>query len=96
LDAGVTSIVDHSYGTFSEATSEASLQASIDTGARIWWCFGVHQIPNNFTIPRQFDVFRRLAESVDWNATPVELGISYDEFYNAPKSDVDGVIDLIR
>ncbi|KAJ3547927.1 hypothetical protein NM208_g1256 [Fusarium decemcellulare] len=95
LGAGVTSIVDHSYGTFDEGTSRASLQASIDSGARIQWCFGLHQIPNNFTIAKQAGVFQQLLRDTDWASTIVRPGISFDEFADAPQSVLDTVINLI-
>ncbi|KAI9164200.1 5-methylthioadenosine/S-adenosylhomocysteine deaminase [Paramyrothecium foliicola] len=94
--AGVTSIVDHSYGTFDEATSAASLRASIDAGARVFWCFGFHAIPNNFTLERQAAVFHKLATTTNWQETPVELGVSYDEFVDAPRAQVDLVIEAIQ
>ncbi|KAM0413595.1 hypothetical protein ACHAPT_013625 [Fusarium lateritium] len=96
LGAGVTTIADHSYGTFDDATSEASLQASIDTGARIYWCFGLHTLPNNYTVQDQVKTFHRLLRSVDWTKTPVRPGVSFDEFTSAQEKDVDDVVALVN
>lgn len=96
LDAGVTSIVDHAYGTFEEETSEASLRASIDSQARIWWCYGIHRIPNNFTIERQVAFFEKAAQAIDWNTTSTQLGISFDEFDGGLEDDIDKVIRLTK
>ncbi|RKK19295.1 hypothetical protein BFJ68_g1385 [Fusarium oxysporum] len=96
LEAGVTTIIDHSYGTFDEETSEASLRASIDSQARISWCYGIHRIPNNFTIERQVAYFKRVAKTIDWDSTPVQLGISYDEFDGGLEADIDEVIRLTK
>ncbi|CAG7565913.1 unnamed protein product [Fusarium equiseti] len=96
LDAGVTSIIDHAYGTFEEETSEASLRASIDSQARIWWCYGIHRIPNNFTIERQVAFFEKAAQAIDWDTTSTQLGISYDEFDGGLEGDVDEVIRLTK
>ncbi|KAJ4127352.1 hypothetical protein NW765_017304 [Fusarium oxysporum] len=96
LEAGVTTIIDHSYGTFDEETSEASLRASIDSQARISWCYGIHRIPNNFTIERQVAYFERVAKTIDWDSTPVQLGISYDEFDGGLEADIDEVIRLTK
>ncbi|KZL82390.1 amidohydrolase family protein [Colletotrichum incanum] len=85
LEADATSVVDHSYGTFSEATLEASLKASIDTCARVWWCLGFHQIPGEFTFVEQSK-----------SASSVSLGISYDQFADGTKDNVEEVIRLIR
>lgn len=91
LNAGVTTIVDHAHATFTPETAVSSLQASIDSGARTYWCFQVHTPLNNFTLDDQWDNIRTLGALIDWRSTPVELGVSFDEFSTVTKEVVDTV-----
>jgi len=64
LNAGVTSIVDHAHGTFSPDHAEASFQASIDSEARIWWGYGIHDLgPDHYSEDEQIADWQRLAKS---------------------------------
>ncbi len=38
LDAGVTTTLDHAHSAWTNAHMLASLNASIDSGARVFWC----------------------------------------------------------
>lgn len=83
LNGGVTTSIDHAHHTWSDETSKAGLQASIDSGARVFWSYGFHEISNdliNYTISEQLENFREIASSYNLEDTNTELGIAYDYF----------------
>jgi len=94
LNAGVTSSLDHAHHTFSPETAEAGLQASIDSGARVWWSYGLHDIGDKFPIDAQMQNLRDLASNKDYQNKRVSLGLAYDRFGIAPASEVTKASDL--
>ncbi|KAF7115454.1 hypothetical protein CNMCM5793_002412 [Aspergillus hiratsukae] len=86
LNSGVTSILDHAHHTWSNATTLAGLQATVDSGARSWWCFTFHNISDptwvtNYTREAQIADFIHLSEHGPWRKSDtVSLGIAYDNF----------------
>lgn len=86
LNAGVTTILDHAHHTWSDETSKAGLQASIDSGARVFWAYAFHNV-TNYTVSEQLVNFREIAETVDFSNTSTELGIAYDYFGPDPNID---------
>lgn len=96
LNAGVTTTLDHAHHTWSNATAEAGLQASIDSGARVFWAYGFHNVPNvGLTIADQIPHFRAVAEARPFDGSPTELGVAYDGWSSA-SSDRDAVLGVIR
>lgn len=96
LNAGVTTTVDHAHHTWSDETSEAGLRASIDSGARVFWCYTFHSVAN-FTVGEQLANFRTLAANAPFQNTPTSLGIAYDSFGpSANLTEVEAIIDLTR
>lgn len=96
LNAGVTTTVDHAHHTWSAETAAAGLRASIDSGARVFWCYAFQHI-QNFTLDEQFANFRELATNAAFNGTPTSIGIAYDTF--APPqnlSEIEVVVGLAR
>jgi cytosine/adenosine deaminase-related metal-dependent hydrolase len=49
LNAGVTTALDHAHHTWSNETAEAGLEASIESGARVFWSYAFHNV-TNYTI----------------------------------------------
>jgi cytosine/adenosine deaminase-related metal-dependent hydrolase len=89
LNAGVTSILDHAHHTWSNETALAGLNASIDSGARVWWCYAVHNLTNGFTPEMQLAQFTQLAQSGPWkNSSTATLGLAYDNVVIDPASEV--------
>jgi cytosine/adenosine deaminase-related metal-dependent hydrolase len=81
LNAGVTSILDHSHHTWSNETSLAGLQASVDSGARVWWSYAFHDLSNGFTREDQVNDFLYLSQNGPWrDSATVSLGIAYDNW----------------
>ncbi|KAJ3460113.1 hypothetical protein MRS44_010980 [Fusarium solani] len=92
LNAGTTTSLDHAHHTWSDNTAWAGLNASIDSGARVFWSYAFHEVAN-YTISQQLVNFRDIVESAPVKDTPVSIGVAFDGFTPAtanPKS-VDGV-----
>jgi hypothetical protein len=78
LNAGVTSSVDHAHHTFSPETAAAGLEASIDSGARVWWSYALHDIGERFPIDAQMQNLRNIASNKNYQNERVLLGLAYD------------------
>lgn len=96
LNSGVTSILEHAHATFSNDTSAAYLNASIDSAVRMWWCYAFHELSNGFTIEDQIANFRDLRREERLGASLVEMGMAYDGFASAPPDEIQAVIDLAK
>lgn len=57
LNAGVTTIVDHAHGLWSNLTADAILQANIESGARIFFGYALHNLTNGWTVQDQMRKF---------------------------------------
>jgi cytosine/adenosine deaminase-related metal-dependent hydrolase len=96
LYSGVTIILDHAHHTWSEETSLAGLNASIDSGARVFWSYAFHPLKNGFSIDDQMDVYQEIYKNGAYKDSNVELGIAYDFFHNSNNSEVESVIKLAK
>ncbi|KAK0726907.1 amidohydrolase family protein [Lasiosphaeria miniovina] len=98
LNGGVTTILDHAHHTWSNATAEAGLRASIDSGARVFWAYAFHNIPAvNYLIPEQLANFADIARNASFANTPTSLGIAYDAFSgNKNTAEVAAVVALAQ
>lgn len=96
LNAGTTTILDHAHHTWSNDTAKAGLQASIDSGARVFWAYAFHNI-TNFTIPEQIANYRDLLWSVPTNDTLTTQVIAYDGISsNQFGQETQNIISLAR
>lgn len=80
LNAGVTSTVDHAHGHWSEAAVEAGIQASVDSGARVFWGYTIHQTPKGWPAQEQLAHYRKLVQEGKLKDGLVSLGVAYDAF----------------
>jgi cytosine/adenosine deaminase-related metal-dependent hydrolase len=98
LNGGVTTSLDHAHHTWSNETAYAGLNASIESGARVFWAYTFHNITSlNYTIADQFPNFRDIAESAPFKGTPTELGVSFDSWGPNPNvPEAQQIVDLIR
>ncbi|KAM0228338.1 hypothetical protein ACHAPO_010779 [Fusarium lateritium] len=97
LNAGVTTSLDHAHHTWSNKTAYAGLNASIASGARVFWSYAFHDVPAlNYTVRDQIPNFVEIAESDIFNDSNVELGISYDSFGPNPPDVAKEVADLAK
>ncbi|KAK4195598.1 putative hydrolase protein [Triangularia verruculosa] len=96
LNAGVTTTLDHAHHTFSDETSEAGLEASIDSGARVFWAYAFHVLAN-YSLEEQFANYRDIASRASYDGSPTTLGVAYDSFGPNPNITViNTLLDLIR
>ncbi|OBS25208.1 hypothetical protein FPOA_05743 [Fusarium poae] len=97
LNAGVTTSLDHAHHTWSNKTAYAGLNASIASGARVFWSYAFHDVPAlDYTVRDQIPNFVEIAESDLFDNSNVELGISYDSFGPNPPDVAKEVADLAK
>ncbi|KAJ9668844.1 hypothetical protein H2201_001090 [Coniosporium apollinis] len=97
LNAGVTSILDHAHHTWSNDTALAGLNASVASGARVWWCYAIHNLTNGYSRAEQLAYFQDLLEDgPSRNSSTVEVGLAYDMLSLDPPSAVETVLDVAR
>ncbi|KAL4732122.1 hypothetical protein ACLX1H_001130 [Fusarium chlamydosporum] len=97
LNAGVTTSLDHAHHTWSNETAYAGLNASIASGARVFWSYAFHDVPAlNYTVRDQIPNFVEIAESEPFKNSNVELGISYDSFGPSPPDAAREVVSLAK
>ncbi|KAF5614743.1 amidohydrolase family [Fusarium sp. NRRL 52700] len=97
LNAGVTTSLDHAHHTWSNEIAYAGLNASIESGARVFWAYAFHDVPVlNYTVKDQIPNFIDMAESGILQGTNVELGIAYDSFGPNPPDVAKEVANLAR
>lgn len=77
LNAGVTSLLDHSHGIVSEAVAAAALDAYIYSGARVWFGYGFDP-SESFPIPGRVANFRELADDKGLPDSLVKMGVAFD------------------
>ncbi|KAL7271357.1 hypothetical protein RUND412_005896 [Rhizina undulata] len=96
INAGVTSIVDHAHATWSKEHAEAALQASIESGIRMWFCYTVGAQPINA------DPYTLDPTSEDWQKKHIDeiskrgllgdgrviLGLGYNGFASGMEREV--------
>ncbi|KAJ3464891.1 hypothetical protein MRS44_009677 [Fusarium solani] len=98
LNAGVTSILDHAHHTWSKEQSVAGLRGAVDSRARVWWAYGIHDLEDEFTLDDQFEDLGRLArdEETIWSGSRASVGIAYDRFCLAGKEEIEKTLNLVR
>jgi cytosine/adenosine deaminase-related metal-dependent hydrolase len=97
LNAGVTTTLDHAHHTWSNETAEAGLRASVDSGARVFWSYAFHNVPNvDLTVEDQVPHYKYLADTKPFEGSPVELGVAYDGWGINPSEQTSMIVDLIK
>ncbi|EON98427.1 putative amidohydrolase family protein [Phaeoacremonium minimum UCRPA7] len=96
LNAGVTTILDHAHGSWSNETAQAGLDGSIDGGARVFHAFTVHELNNGWTFEDQLAKLLSVAEEGKYRNTTVSLGIAFDGWSTSPVDRVNSLIDAAR
>ncbi|KAG4259090.1 hypothetical protein FPRO03_13312 [Fusarium proliferatum] len=97
LNAGVTTSLDHAHHTWSNETAYAGLNASVESGARVFWAYTFHDVPAlNYTVNDQIPNFIEIAESGLLQHSNVQLGIAYDSFGPNPPGVAKQVANLAR
>ncbi|KAL7788329.1 hypothetical protein V8C37DRAFT_235194 [Trichoderma ceciliae] len=100
MNGGVTTLLDHASHTWSTNTSYAGFNASIDSGARVFWAFTFHNITSlNYTTSDQIPIFRMMAENKEilLRDSPAELGIAYDYWGANPNiNEAQSIANLVE
>ncbi|KAI1473213.1 Metallo-dependent hydrolase [Daldinia caldariorum] len=94
LNAGVTTSLDHAHHIWSKETADAGFQASVDSGARVYWCHGfiTH---GDYSLTDQIANFRKLAKSSQTSGL-VTVGAAFDGWTVSPPEDVNAVVSVIK
>ncbi|CAJ2501376.1 Uu.00g042290.m01.CDS01 [Anthostomella pinea] len=94
LAAGVTSILDHAHHTRTREHATAGWEASVDSGARIFFAYTFQNTSTDFQVPQQIAHWRELAAAASSNLST--LCISYDGFATSPQSLTQAVVDIAK
>lgn len=94
LNAGVTTTLDHAHNTWCKERTNAGLQASVDSGARVYWChaFSHH---DSYSLTDQIANFKELAKSNSASSLTT-VGAAYDLWTISSPNDVEAVISVIK
>ncbi|KAH0035079.1 Metallo-dependent hydrolase, partial [Aureobasidium melanogenum] len=96
LDAGVTTILEHAHGTFSDGTSKAYLNAVMDSGVRMAFCYAFHELSNGFSFQEQLANFAELMKDQRLNSQDlVQIGVAYDSFIQ-DNNNTQAIVDLVN
>lgn len=96
LSSGVTTTLDHAHHTWSPELSAAGLNASVDSGARVFFAYAFQNSSAEFGVPEQIAQWKELS-SINSNNNLTELAIAYDDWTNNPTgAHTLAVIDLIK
>ena len=99
MNAGVTTTLDHAHHNWSPEAVYAGLNATIESGARVFWSYALHDTMGiaDWTIEQQIPLFKEIAESNLFDNSPAELGIAYDGWGPVQnQQQVQKVVDLIK
>lgn len=94
LESGVTSVVDHAHGSMTRGKTDAAINASIDSGARVWHGYGFNMEPEEVT--DQLAHYDRLTRSSRINESLVSLGVAWDYWTQNSNETNQQVVKLVR
>ncbi|KAI0533721.1 amidohydrolase [Xylaria digitata] len=94
LNAGVTTTLDHAHNMWSTERAEAGLEASIESGARVFWAPAIDPT-HDYSVPDQINDWKR------WNKRSfpndlVTLGVAYDGWDVGEPENTQAVAKLIK
>lgn len=96
LNAGVTTILDHAHHTWTREHAAAGYNASVDSGARIYYAYTFQNVStSNFTIELQLQQWRELDAGKATNLT--SLVMAYDDWTtNTYGQATKDIVELAR
>ncbi|EWY92078.1 hypothetical protein FOYG_08978 [Fusarium oxysporum NRRL 32931] len=94
INAGVTTSIDNAHHTWDFETSKAGLEASIDSGLRVYWCYTFHDLPNGFTHSQQLACAASLLKDDRLKTYPTEVGVEYDGWYTDSDEKIKTIVDF--
>ncbi|KAI8626008.1 amidohydrolase [Xylariaceae sp. FL1651] len=95
INAGVTTTLDHAHSIWSAGRAEAGLDASIESGARVYWAAALAPSPD-YSVSDQIKDWKR------WNSkktTPnglTTLSLGYDGWEWGTKEETQAIVKLIK
>ncbi|KAH9887482.1 hypothetical protein F4778DRAFT_756859 [Xylariomycetidae sp. FL2044] len=82
LNAGSTTMLDHAHHTWTPEHAKAGLDATLCSGARVFFAYAFQNATPEFGVPEQISQWRELARTVSSNLTT--LAMAYDDWTDAP------------
>lgn len=95
MNAGVPTTLDHARHNWSPEHAYAGLNATADSGARVFWAYSF-QSSENYAVSQQLSVFREMAESIIIRPSNVEIDVSYYGFRPVDPEEVASVASIVR
>lgn len=97
LNAGSTTSLDHAHHTWSDETSSAGLNPSIDSGARVFWSYAFHEVAN-YTTAQQIKNYCDIVNAAPERDTAVELGMAFDSLDKGPvdQEKIKSIVNLTK
>lgn len=96
LHAGVTSFVEHAHNNWSREAVEPGLQAAVQSGARVWWCYDVMQ-RDGFSRSEQWELLEGIGRSIGSEPKSlVQLGLAADGLSGCFREDPEGHVGHAR
>lgn len=96
LSSGVTTTLDHAHSTWTPEFSAAGLNASVDSGARVFYAYAFQNSSSQFGVPEQIAQWKELSTTIS-NNNLTKLAIAYDSFTtNINGANTLAVVDLIK
>ncbi|KAF4999877.1 hypothetical protein FDECE_11376 [Fusarium decemcellulare] len=96
LNAGVTSIVDNASGGFTEAVTDETLRATVDSGIRSFYAYPIRRGIEGFAFEDQLVHFQNLSGQFDEPGGLISLGLAYETFDIGNSTDIQELTNLAR
>ncbi|KAI1776996.1 hypothetical protein F4818DRAFT_332652 [Hypoxylon cercidicola] len=91
LNAGVTASLDHAHHIWSKEITKAGLQASIDSGARVYWNHAFNGTPT-YPFSEQVANFKEMARTMSKPDNLTIMGVAYDGWTYAPAEEIQELV----
>ncbi|KAI1816539.1 amidohydrolase [Poronia punctata] len=95
INAGVTTTLDHAHNLWSTEQAEAGLDASIESGARVFWAPSLSPFPG-YPVSAQIKDWKRWNSKKTFPNGLTILSLAYDDWITGKPEDTQAVIKLIK
>ncbi len=95
LNAGVTTVLEHAHNSWSADVFRAGWEATVDCGARVWWCPSVED-RENYTAEDQAGFMRKLGERSAEIHPLVSLGLAWDSLGTATDKQIEQRKEFVK
>ena len=83
LHSGTTTVLDHAHGDSSDETTDATVNATFDSGVRTYYAHAIHELGTNYTVDDQIAKLKSLAVEPRFQNGLVSLGLAFDNFWES-------------